>query len=76
MYEIFRTAFDGNGQPMRLTITVYPTDRNQFIIKPSVTYCRNPPTSTKGLTRNSGSVSLQAGYTQSSTKLSVVTLIL
>lgn len=32
MYEIFRTAFDGNGQPMRLTITVYPTDRNQFII--------------------------------------------
>ncbi len=32
MYEIFRTAFDGNGQPMRLTISVYPTDRNQFII--------------------------------------------
>ena len=31
MYEIFRTAFDGNGQPMRLTITVYPADRNQFI---------------------------------------------
>jgi GntR family transcriptional regulator len=32
MYEIFRTAFDGNGQPMRLTITVYPADRNQFIV--------------------------------------------
>jgi GntR family transcriptional regulator len=32
IYEIFRTAFDGNGQPMRLTITVYPADRNQFII--------------------------------------------
>jgi GntR family transcriptional regulator len=32
MYEIFRTAFDGNGQPMRLTISVYPADRNQFII--------------------------------------------
>jgi GntR family transcriptional regulator len=32
VYEIFRTAFDGNGQPMRLTITVYPSDRNQFII--------------------------------------------
>ena len=31
VYEIFRTAFDGNGQPMRLTITVYPADRNQFI---------------------------------------------
>jgi GntR family transcriptional regulator len=32
VYEIFRTAFDGNGVPMRLTITVYPADRNQFII--------------------------------------------
>jgi GntR family transcriptional regulator len=32
MYEIFRTAFDGNGVPMRLTVTVYPTDRNQFIL--------------------------------------------
>ncbi len=33
VYEIFRTAFDGNGQPMRLTITVFPTDRNQFIVE-------------------------------------------
>jgi GntR family transcriptional regulator len=32
MYEIFRTAFDGNGAPMRLTVTVYPADRNQFIV--------------------------------------------
>jgi GntR family transcriptional regulator len=32
VFEIFRTAFDGNGMPMRLTISVYPTDRNQFII--------------------------------------------
>ncbi len=32
VYEIFRTAFDGNGQPMRLTVTVYPADRNQFIL--------------------------------------------
>lgn len=32
MYEIFRTAFDGNGRPMRLTITVYPADRNQFTV--------------------------------------------
>jgi len=31
VYEIFRTAFDGNGKPMRLTVTVYPVDRNQFI---------------------------------------------
>ena len=32
MCEITRTAFDGNGQPMRVTVTVYPADRNQFII--------------------------------------------
>jgi GntR family transcriptional regulator len=32
MYEIFRTAFDGNGQPIRLTITVCPADRNQFYV--------------------------------------------
>jgi GntR family transcriptional regulator len=31
VFEILRTAFDQFGKPMRLTITVYPTDRNQFI---------------------------------------------
>jgi DNA-binding GntR family transcriptional regulator len=31
LYEIFRTAFDANGRPMRLTVTVYPADRNRFI---------------------------------------------
>ena len=32
MYEITRTAYDGNGQPIRVTVTVYPADRNQFVI--------------------------------------------
>jgi GntR family transcriptional regulator len=32
VYVIFRTAFDETGRPIRLTITVYPADRNQFII--------------------------------------------
>jgi GntR family transcriptional regulator len=32
VYEITRTAYDGNGQPMRVTVTVYPADRNQFIV--------------------------------------------
>ena len=32
MYEMFRTAFDGTGRPMRLTVTVVRADRNQFII--------------------------------------------
>jgi GntR family transcriptional regulator len=33
MYEITRTAYDGNGQPMRITVTVYPADRNQFLLE-------------------------------------------
>jgi GntR family transcriptional regulator len=32
VFEILRTAFDQTGTAMRLTITVYPTDRNQFIV--------------------------------------------
>lgn len=32
VFEIFRTAFDQTGTPMRVTITVFPTDRNQFIV--------------------------------------------
>ena len=32
VFEIFRMAFDQNGTPMRLTVTVFPADRNQFIV--------------------------------------------
>jgi len=32
VYEMFRTAFDGNEQPMRLTVTVVRADRNQFVV--------------------------------------------
>jgi GntR family transcriptional regulator len=32
MFEIFRTAFDQDRVPMRVTVTVYPADRNQFIV--------------------------------------------
>jgi GntR family transcriptional regulator len=32
MFEITRIAFDGNQQPMRVTVTVYPADRSQFIV--------------------------------------------
>jgi GntR family transcriptional regulator len=28
-----RTAYDQNGQPLRLTLSVYPADRNQFVVK-------------------------------------------
>ena len=32
VFEIFRTGFDQNKKPMRVTVTVFPTDRNQFIV--------------------------------------------
>jgi GntR family transcriptional regulator len=32
VFEIFRTGFDESGVPFRLTVTVYPADRNQFIV--------------------------------------------
>jgi GntR family transcriptional regulator len=47
VFEIFRTAFDQNRTPMRVTVTVYPADRNQFIVDvgddlPEPEY-QNPP---------------------------------
>jgi GntR family transcriptional regulator len=32
VFEIFRTAFDDAGKPLRVTVTVFPADRNQFIV--------------------------------------------
>jgi len=32
VFEIFRTGFDQTGTPLRVTVTVFPADRNQFII--------------------------------------------
>jgi GntR family transcriptional regulator len=32
VFETFRTAFDKNNGPFRLTVSVFPADRNQFVI--------------------------------------------
>jgi GntR family transcriptional regulator len=32
VFEVFRTGFDQTGTPLRVTVTVRPVDRNQFII--------------------------------------------
>jgi GntR family transcriptional regulator len=32
VFAIFRTAFDQSGNPMRVTVSVFPADRNQFIV--------------------------------------------
>ena len=33
VFEIFRTAFDQSGEPMRVTVSIFPADRNQFIVE-------------------------------------------
>jgi GntR family transcriptional regulator len=38
VFEIFRSAFDQQGKVMRVTVTVFPVDRNQFIVNVG-----NPP---------------------------------
>jgi GntR family transcriptional regulator len=38
VFEIFRTGFDQYGDAMRVTVTVYPVDRQQFIVNAG-----NPP---------------------------------
>jgi GntR family transcriptional regulator len=32
VFEVRRTAFDESGEPFRLTVSIYPTDRNQFTV--------------------------------------------
>jgi GntR family transcriptional regulator len=33
VFEVLRTAFGHDGKPFRLTISVYPVDRNQFSVE-------------------------------------------
>jgi GntR family transcriptional regulator len=33
VFEIRRTAYDEAGKPIRLTVTTYPADRNQFVVE-------------------------------------------
>jgi GntR family transcriptional regulator len=32
MFQAMRTSYDSAGRPVRLSLTVYPTDRNKFVI--------------------------------------------
>lgn len=32
VFEIFRTSYEESGMPLRLTVTTYPADRNQFVV--------------------------------------------
>jgi GntR family transcriptional regulator len=44
VFENHRTSFDESGKPLRLTVTAYPADRNQFV----VTSGQVPPDATPG----------------------------
>jgi GntR family transcriptional regulator len=50
VFEIHRLGFDENGQRIRLTITVYPADRNRFRVEvgkvPSRKVAVDSPTAT------------------------------
>ncbi len=50
VFENFRTAFDQTGTPLRVTVTVFPADRNQFIINvgPNVPLAEDPSYETWG----------------------------
>jgi len=32
VFETFRTGYEESGKPLRLTVTIYPTDRNEFVM--------------------------------------------
>jgi GntR family transcriptional regulator len=32
VFELTRTGYEGSGQPLRVTVTTYPADRNQFLM--------------------------------------------
>jgi GntR family transcriptional regulator len=48
VFEVRRTAFDPDGQPFRLTVSVYPTDRNQFTINVGQVPDELPPSTESG----------------------------
>jgi GntR family transcriptional regulator len=56
VFVLFRTAFDQTGTPLRVTVTVYPTDRNQFIFNVGEV----PDPSYEGSTRSASQPETQA----------------
>jgi GntR family transcriptional regulator len=48
VFEIYRVAFDENGDRIRLTITIYPVDRNRLLINVGAVPPRDSETATGG----------------------------
>jgi GntR family transcriptional regulator len=36
VFETLRTSYDQHGEPIRITVTVYPADRNEFVINVTI----------------------------------------
>lgn len=43
VFELIRTSFDESGNPLRVTITTYPSDRNQFVVIAGAVPAREQP---------------------------------
>ena len=56
VFEILETAFDQTGTPMRLTVTIFPTDRNQFIVNVGEVPTQPPDNDLAGRATRAGSV--------------------
>ena len=48
VFEIYRIAFDENGKRIRLTITIYPVDRNRLLINVGAVPTRESDVATSG----------------------------
>ena len=48
MFEIYRIAFDECGDRIRLTITIYPVDRNRLLINVGAVPTRESDAATSG----------------------------
>ena len=70
VFEVFRTAFDQTGTPMRMTLTIFPTDRNQFVVNDG----QVPPLQSRrsASTKKSLANQLQAGEATFAPLISVV----
>ena len=51
VFETLRTGYDASGLPLRLTATVYASDRNQFVVFAGKTPARPAPGTDTGLFR-------------------------
>ncbi len=60
VFETFRTAFDDNDKPYRLTVSVFPADRNQFVVNVGAVPTSNEPRARGTIINGVGGVDARA----------------